>query len=119
MHRHQTSGYREAKNADLNKQLDDIGWGLLLIVIGGLLLVPVEQVPQGTWLILAGVIMLALNGVRYLNGIRASVFTTALGALALIAGVGSLLGVELPLFALFLLLIGVSLVLKPLFAKRA
>ena len=114
----QTLPYQEEKNADLNKQLEDIGWGLLLIVIGGLLLVPGEQVPQGAWLILAGVIMLALNGVRYLNGIRASFFTTALGALALIAGLGSLLGVELPLFALFLLLIGMSLVLKPLFGKR-
>ena len=78
MQGNRTLPYQDAKNADLNEQLEDIGWGLLLIVIGGLLLVPGEQVPQGAWLILAGVIMLTLNGVRYLNGIRASVFTTAL-----------------------------------------
>lgn len=114
----QILGYRETTNAALNKQLEDIGWGLLLIVVGGLLLVPGEQVPQGAWLILAGVIMLALNGVRYLNGIRASIFTTALGALALIAGLGSLFGVELPLFAVFLLLVGGGLVFRPLFGKR-
>jgi hypothetical protein len=119
MQGNQTLPYQEAKNANLNKQLEDIGWGLILIVIGGLLLVPGEQLPQGFWLILAGVIMLVLNGVRYLNGIKANVLTTALGALALIGGLGSLLGVELPLFAIFLLLVGVGLVFRPLFGRRA
>jgi hypothetical protein len=114
----QTLGYQETKNTALNKQLEDIGWGLLLIVIGCLLLVPGEQIPQGAWLILAGVSMIALNGVRYLNGIESSVFTTALGALALVAGLGSLFGVGLPLFAIFLLLVGLGLVFRPLFGKR-
>jgi hypothetical protein len=113
----QTLGVQGGDHAALNRQLEDIGWGLFLMVIGGLLLVPGEQLPQGAWLMLAGVIMLSLNLVRYLNGIRANVFTTAFGALALAAGLGSLFGVELPLFAIFLLLVGAALVFRPLFGK--
>ena len=113
----QTLGGQGANHAALNKQLEDIGWGLFLMVIGGLLLVPGEQLPQGAWLILAGLIMLSLNLVRHLNGIRANVFTTTFGALALAAGLGSLSGVELPLFAIFLLLVGGVLVFRPLFGK--
>ena len=113
----QTLGAQGANNAALNKQIEDIGWGSFLMVIGGLLLVPGEQLPQGAWLILVGLIMLSLNIVRHLNGIRANVFTTAFGALALAAGLGSLFGVELPLFAIFLLLVGGVLVFRPLFWK--
>lgn len=113
----QTLGVQGADNAPLNKQLEDIGWGSFLMVIGGLLLVPAEQLPQGTWLILVGLIMLSLNLVRHLNGIKANLFTTACGALALVAGVGSLFGVELPLFAIFLLLVGGVLVFRPLVGR--
>lgn len=106
------------KNA-FNRRLEDVGWALFLIMIGTLLLVPDEQIPQGTWLVGTGVIMLGINAVRYLNGIRVNGFTIVLGALALAAGLGDLLGVTLPLFALFLILMGASLILKPLVERKA
>jgi hypothetical protein len=104
---------------DLNKRLEEIGWGLFLFMIGVILLVPDERVPQGAWLIGAGLIMLGLNGVRYLNGIKVSGFTMILGVLALAAGFGGVLGVKLPLFAIFLLLLGASVILKSLFATKS
>jgi hypothetical protein len=46
----------------LDKRFEWIGWGLFLIMLGGLALVPNHLVPQGTWLVGTGLIMLGLNG---------------------------------------------------------
>jgi hypothetical protein len=62
--------------------------------------------------------MLGINGARYLNGIKMSGFTIILGALALIAGLGGLVGVKLPFFAILFILIGASIILKPLIEKK-
>jgi hypothetical protein len=96
----------------LNKRLEDIGWGLFLIMIGCIWLVPQERVPEGTWLVGTGLLLLALNAVRYLNDIAMSGFTNVLGVLALAAGVGDLLGLRLPLFAICLIIFGASILLK-------
>jgi hypothetical protein len=48
----------------LEKNLDDIGWGIFLIMIGALCLVPKDLVPEGTWLMGTGLLLLTLNGVR-------------------------------------------------------
>jgi hypothetical protein len=102
------------KREDLGSRLDGIGWGLLLIMTGAIWLVPEEQIPQGTWLVGTGLLLLALNGYRYLKGIDVSAFTTFLGALALAAGLGDYLGVQLPLLAILFIVIGASIIVKPL-----
>jgi len=99
---------REDRSADaqdrqkqaLDKQLETIGWGLFLIMIGG-----IGLVPQGVWLIGVGLIMLGLNAARYVHGIKTSNLTIVLGILALLSGLGDLLGVELPVFAIVLILL--------------
>jgi len=53
---------------ELNKRLENIAWGAILVTIGTIGLVP-DHVPHGTWLIAAGLILLGLNVVRYLNQI--------------------------------------------------
>jgi len=114
----QATSNQDTQKSALNKRLEAIGWGLFLIMIGGIWLVPGEQVPQGAWLIGTGLIMLGLNGVRYLNGIKMNGFTIVLGILALAAGLGGLFGVKLPLFAILLILIGAGIILKPLIEKK-
>ena len=114
----QPSIMQDTQKAALNKRLEGIGWGLFLIMIGGILLVPNEQVPEGTWLIGAGLIMLGLNLARYLNGIRMSGFTIVLGILALASGLSDFAGVDLPLFPILLILIGASILLKPVFEGK-
>jgi hypothetical protein len=109
---------QNTRNERLNKRLEDIGWGLFLIMVGALWLMPGAQLPQGIWLIGAAAIMLGLNAVRYLNGITMSGFTIALGVLALAAGLGSLMGVKVPIFAVLIILIGASIILKPLFERK-
>ncbi len=104
-----TSGLAAEKRA-LNKRLEAIGWGLFFIMIGGLWLVPGEVLPEGTWLIGVGVIMLGLNLARYLNQIKMSWFTIVLGVLALAAGLGDYIGVELPLIPILIVLVGLSII---------
>lgn len=104
---------------DRDHRLHDIGWGLLLILTGAVFLVPSGQVPEGAWLLGVAVILLGLNGVRYARHIPVSGLSTTLGLLALGAGVGRVLGIDLPLLALCLVVIGTSLVLKPLVSRAA
>jgi hypothetical protein len=118
MQDNQILSHQDPQKRALNKRLEEIGWGLFLIIIGGIWLLPDEQVPPGVWLIGAGLIMLGINGARYLNGIKMSGFTIILGALALIAGLGGLVGVKLPFFAILFILIGASIILKPLIEKK-
>ncbi len=102
----------------LNKRLESIGWALFLIMLGGLGLVPKEQVPEGIWSIGVGLIMLGLNAARYLNQIKMSTFTIVLGFLALLTGVGELMGMDLPVLAILLIIIGAGMILKPMFEKE-
>jgi hypothetical protein len=103
----------DPRKADLNSRLETISWGLFLIMIGGLALAP-KSVPEGTWLIGAGAIMLGLNVVRVLVRIPASGFSVVLGGVALAAGIGSVAGVDVPVGPLLLILIGLAVIVRGL-----
>ena len=103
-----------AEKRRLNKRLESVGWALFLITIGGIWLFPDEQVPEGTWLIGAGAIMLGLNGARYLCGIKMSGTSIVLGLLAVALGVIDVLGVKVPFLPIVLIIIGAIIILKPL-----
>lgn len=106
------------QKARLNKSLETAFWGLFLIMLGGWGLVPDETIPKGAWSIGVGLIMLGLNAARYLNQIRMSGFTTFLGILALLGGVGELLGLADLGGAFVLIILGAYLILKPWFEER-
>jgi hypothetical protein len=101
---------QQAGRPSLDRRLEGIGWALFLIMIGGIGLI--QTVPQSTWLVVTGLIMLGLNLARYLNGIRVSCFTVLLGILALLFGIGGMTGVDLPFFPILLILIGADIVVK-------
>lgn len=109
---------QEQQKMHLNKRLEAIAWGLFLIMIGGLWLLPDETVPEGAWLLGVGLIMLGLNAVRYLYGIKMSGFTIFLGIVALCIGIGALFGVDLPIFPILIILWGLSVVLEPFLKKK-
>ena len=104
--------------AALNKRLESIALGLFLIMIGGMAFIPKEQVNEGLWSIGVGLILLGLNVARYFNNLHMSGFTTVLGIIALITGIGELVGVDLPGLAILLILLGAYLVLKPWLGER-
>ncbi|MBZ5679756.1 MAG: hypothetical protein LAO24_06600 [Acidobacteriia bacterium] len=115
----QISVDEETRKGVLNKRLEDFGWGVLLVTIGTIWLVPEKQVPQGSWLIAAGLILLGLNATRYFNRIRMSGFSLVAGMLALIAGLSAFFGLKLPLFPIALIVIGVASLLKSLLDRNS
>lgn len=108
----------DPKKKALDKRLDSIGWGLFLIMIGGLWLAPKETIPEGTWLIGTGIIILGLMGIRYLYGIKISGFWFVLGLIALAFGISDVFGVNIPVLPILIIIIGISIVVKPLIKKR-
>lgn len=103
----------------LDSLLDDIAWGLVLILTGAIWLIPEERVPEGVWLLGVAAIILGANLVRYSGHVRVSGFALALGVVALLAGLARLWRHDLPLIAMLFILMGVSLVLKPLLRRHA
>lgn len=101
----------------MNKRLETIAWALFLIMIGGIGLVPKEQVPEGVWSIGVGLIMIGLNVARYLYHIKMSGFTIVLGSLALLTGIGDLAGLNLPDLAILLIILGAYLIIRPMIEK--
>ncbi len=102
----------------LNKRLETAAWGAFLIMLGGFMFVPEEIISGGWWPIGVGLIMLGLNAARYLNGLRMSGFTTFLGILSVIGGVLELAGMKGIDGAVFLIVLGGYLILKPYFDKQ-
>lgn len=102
----------------LNKRLETTFWGLFLIMLGGWALIPAETIPKGAWSIGVGLLLLGLNATRYLNGIRMSGFTTVLGVLSLVGGIGDMLGWADLNGALILIILGAYLILKPWFEQK-
>jgi cytosine/uracil/thiamine/allantoin permease len=101
---------------ELNRRLESISWGLFLIMLGGFALL--KSVPEGTWLVGAGVIMLGLNAFRLLFGIRIGWTTVILGTVALLSGLGSVYGVSIPVGPLLVILIGLAVILRALDRSR-
>jgi hypothetical protein len=107
------------EKAALNKRMEAIAWGLFLIMLGGFAFVPKEMVPKGAWSVGIGLIMLGLNLARYLNKIKMSGFTTVVGVIALVGGIVQLLGFHQLEDAILLIILGVYIIFKPFFDKRA
>lgn len=93
----------------LDHRLEATAWGLFFIMLGGILLLPSEVVPQGAWLIGTGVIMLGLNAARILTGIKTSPFSIGLGVVAVVAGLADVAGLGLPILPVILVLIGIEI----------
>lgn len=106
-------------SAQLDRRISDIGWGLLFMLTGLVWMVPAEQVPQGAWLFGVAAILIGINVARYAKHIAISSFSLVLGCFALLAALGQLWRIDLPLLAICLFVIGVSLVAKPLLTRTA
>lgn len=100
------------------KRLDEIAWGLVLVLTGGLWLLPVNSVPPGTWLFGSGLILISLNAIRHYAHMGINLFTLLLGVLALGGGFAQMRGVELPLFALMVVLVGASIIIRAVLQRN-
>ena len=92
------------------EKLEKIGWGLFLVMLGGIWLFPDSIVPEGTFMFGVGVILVGLNLMKYSKGYKVNGFNVFLGIVALIAGLSSLLGRSVDIFPLILILWGISII---------
>ena len=108
----------DPEKSALNKRMETIAWGSFLIMLGGFMFVPDEIVKGGWWSIGVGLIFLGLNAARYLNGLRMSGFTTFLGIVSVLGGVLDLVTKQDLNGAIFLIVLGGYLILKPWFDQH-
>ena len=111
----------------LNRSLETLAWGLLFIWLGiwwGIIGLR-EFLPGGTGAFGIGLILLGLNGARWLKGISISLFSTSLGIFFLVLGGLKLARVvlhlppfELPLCGIFLIVLGAILLSRELLQAR-
>jgi len=102
----------------ISRQIREVGWGLLLVITGGVLLLPDKHLAEVAWLIGVGLVLLGANAVRHLNGMRMGTGNFILGAVALAGGVAGVFGVSLPLLPILMILLGASLLVSPLLEKK-
>jgi len=102
---------------DLPRRIDAIGWGLLFLMSGVVFLIP--GLPDGTWLVGLGLLMLGLNAARLVIGLPLDRFGVILGSGALLAGLGTMAGMDVPVFALLLVAFGLAIIAGQLRPGRA
>ena len=112
-----TRGISTPERSQLARRLNDIGWGLLLMLTGVVWLLPTASVPPGTWLFGVAAILIGINALRYLKHLTVSGFSLTLGVVALAAAVSQAQQTEPPLVAIFLLAIGASIVVRAAWGK--
>ena len=93
---------------ELGARLDAVGWGLLFLVTGGILLW--SEAPDGSWLAAVGAVLLVITVARAVLGVGASWFVGILGTVALAAGLGGMIGIDVPAIALLSILCGAALI---------
>lgn len=72
---------------DADRVRQGYAWGLFLLVLG--LTWGIPLLPEGLAGVAIGLVLLGLNGARYLDGHPTSTFTLALGAIAVFVGLGA------------------------------
>ena len=112
------AGQDGAEHREFDRTLDSIGWGMFFILLGGIWLVPESMVPEGLFLIGLGVIFLGLNIVKYVAGRAVSPFWVVIGLILLIIGISDSLGMDIPVIPIIVIIIGVSMIVKPLIGKK-
>lgn len=108
----------DTRKRELNKQIERVSWGLFLMMLGGLWLIPARYVPEDAWLLGAGVILIGMNLVRNRNGIPMSNFTLILGCIALVIGAANIIRFDLPVLPILMILLGAALILRPMLEKQ-
>jgi hydrogenase/urease accessory protein HupE len=98
----------DGRNRELEARLDAVGWGVLFVAVGGVLLVP--GLPSGAWLVAVGVVMVGASLVRLAVDLPVVWSTAVVGIAALVAGVAEVAGLENAAGPLVLVALGITLI---------
>jgi len=110
-----------AEKRALNKQLETASWGIFFIGLGGILAVQsIYKIDiKGGMFITMGLLLVALNAVRYQKQIPMSKFTLFIGIIVLLIGVSDFAGLKLPVFETIIILIGLFILLGAISRKSS
>ena len=103
------------KDLKRGKRIDAVGWALFFVMIGGLYLMPAENVPEGTWLIGVGLIMFGMNIFRAIFHLPIVGLSIFLGIVALVLGLAECFIIDIPVFPVVLILVGFAIIFKLLY----
>ncbi len=100
---------------DLDGRLEVAAWGLFTLLCGVVLLLP--GLPDGTWLMGTGAILLGFAALRANLGLPNSAFWTVIGIGFATFGIGALAGLTLPWVSGLILVCGLAIVAEALVAR--
>jgi hypothetical protein len=106
----------EARWSD--ERMQRVAWASALLMTGTLWLTPASWAPEGSWLAGLGLILLGLNAARYLRGLRTDGLGAVAGGAALVAGLGRMLGGQLPFVPLLLVVLGAAMLVAAVAETR-
>lgn len=95
----------------IGRFLDDLGWGALFVTVGIFWLMPTGHLPNGSWMIAVGLVILAFSAARYFHKLCVSGCALAAGIVALVAGIGAAFGINLPAIPIAMVVAGVFMLL--------
>ena len=102
--------------ANLSDLVDTIGWGLLFVAIGVVSLMP--AMPDGGWLVAAGLVMLGASATRRWLRLAVRGVTVVVGIVALAAGMFTVAGLATEVGPLVLIVLGLTLVAGALYRTQ-
>lgn len=108
-----TSTALAASRATVSDRVDTVGWGLLLVAIGAVSLMP--AMPDGAWLVAAGIVMLGASAVRAWMRLAVHGVTVVVGIVALAAGAFTVAHFTSEVGPLVLIVLGLTLVVEALY----
>ncbi len=111
-----TTANEATTRAAISDRVDTIGWGLLFVAIGAVSLMP--AMPDGAWLIAAGIVLLGASAVRAWMGLGAYGTTIVVGVVALSAGIFTVAGLTTEVGPLVLIVLGLALVVGALYRSQ-
>ena len=110
---------RSAETALWDRRLNHIGWGILLMFTGSVWLLLPEAAPPGTWLFAIAPVLVGVNAVRYAMHTAVGGLSVGFALCALVAAISQIWRTDQFLVAIFVIVIGASLMVKPLFSSTA
>ena len=100
------------RKAQLAERLNRIGWGIFLIMLGIIWLVPDTMLPDGILAISIGVILIGLSILKRHYGIKGTDSNIFLGIVALSIGLGDYLNIGFPIIPVLLIFWGLSIIYR-------
>jgi hypothetical protein len=98
----------DVRHRQLEARLDTVGWGVLFVATGAVLLIP--GLPAGSWLLAVGIVLVGVSLARVAVRLPVVLTMACVGVAALVAGAAEIAGLESAGGPLVLVAVGVTLI---------